>query len=385
MVRLHNDHLLPMKPKKPHSFSAQGIRHRRKSEKKLLRSRMESIGQPSGSLIHIGERMVEKTGITVIGFDEGQAVTMSVQSAAECFALKERFRVLWINVDGLHETGVIDSFGDLFGIDPLTLEDILHTGQRPKVEDFERYLYLTLQMPEFNGETGDISQEQLSIVLGSGWLITFQEQPGDMFDAVRQRIYSGATKIRKHDADFLAYALVDSVVDHYFSILEQIETRIDVLDADLMVTFSQETFNALNSLKRELIIFRKSVWPLREIIGSIARDDFAVVGDMVEHYFRDVYDHVILVIDTVEVFREIVTSMHETWLAGVNNRMNEIMKFLTMIATIFMPLSFIAGVYGMNFRNMPELQLWWGYYAVLALMVFIVIGFLGYYRSRKWY
>jgi len=310
---------------------------------------------------------------------------MSVSNAAECFALKERFKVLWINVDGLHETSVIETLGEIFGIEPLTQEDILHTGQRPKVEDFERYLFICLQMLDFSIEQGDVSQEQLSIVLGPGWVITFQEKPGDMFDAVRQRIRSSGSKIRKHEADFLAYTLVDAVTDHYFSILEEIENRIDMLDADMMATFSQESFSALNALKRELIIFRKAVWPLREVISSVARDDFAVVGDLVEHYFRDVYDHVILVIDTVEVFREIVTSMHETWLAGVNNRMNEIMKFLTMIATIFMPLSFIAGVYGMNFKYMPELEWSWGYFAVLGLMGVIVIGFMVYYRSRKWY
>jgi magnesium transporter len=374
-----------MKTTQHPSRLSRGNQRLRKSEKKVLRSRHQSIGQPSGSLIHIGERKVETTRITVIGYDEKQSVTMAVNNAAECFALKERFKVLWINVDGLHETGVIEEFGELFGVDPLTLEDILHTGQRPKVEDFERYLYLTLQMLDFNQENGEIGQEQLSVVLGPGWVITFQEIPGDMFDPVRQRINSASSKVRKHEADFLVYTLIDAVVDHYFSILEEIENRIDMLDADLMATFSQESFNALNALKRELIMFRKAVWPLREIIGSVARDDFAVVGDLVEHYFRDVYDHVILVIDTVEVFREIVTSMHETWLAGVNNRMNEIMKFLTMIATIFMPLSFIAGVYGMNFRNMPELNLWWGYYAVLGLMAIIVLGFIKYYRTRRWY
>ncbi|NTU53720.1 MAG: magnesium/cobalt transporter CorA [Chlorobiaceae bacterium] len=374
-----------MKKKRQLPLPAREHYFQRKREKKVLRSRLQSIGQQSGTLIHIGEKRVEKAEIKAIGYDEGQAITLVVKDAAECIALKERFGVLWIDVAGLHETGVIEKIGEIFGIDPLTQEDILHTGQRPKVEDFERYLFMTFQMLEFNSESGELSQEQLSIVLGPGWVITFQEIPGDMFDPVRQRIGSIGSKLRKHKADFLACSLVDAVVDHYFSILEEIETRIDTLDAELMASFSQETFSALNFLKRELIMFRKAVWPLREVIGSVARDDFAVVGDMVEHYFRDVYDHIILVIDTVEVFREIVTSMHETWLAGVNNRMNEVMKFLTMIATIFMPLSFIAGLYGMNFRNMPELNLSWGYYAVLGLMVLIVVGFLGYYRSRRWY
>jgi magnesium transporter len=240
-------------------------------------------------------------------------------------------------------------------------------------------------MLDFNREHGEIGHEQLGLILGDGYVITFQEKPGDIFDPVRQRIRNSGTKLRKHGADFLAYALVDAVVDHYFSVLEEIENRIDALDAEMLADFNPETFNALNALKRELIIFRKSVWPLREIIGSVTRSDFDVVGDAVEPYFRDVYDHIIEVIDTIEVFREIVTGLHETYLAEINNRMNEIMKFLTMIATVFMPLSFIAGIYGMNFINMPELKLWWGYYAVLGVMVLIVIGFMTYYRSRKWY
>lgn len=359
--------------------------HKKKHKKRIFRSRVKALGQPPGSLIHIGEQKVERTRITAFGYDEGQVVTVEVKSAEECRALKERFKVLWINVDGLHDIEVIRKLGELFGIDSLTQEDILDTGQRPKIEDFERYLFLSLRMLDFNREVSEITQEQLSIVLGPGYVITFQETPGDMFEPVRQRIRSAVSKVRKHDADFLAYALIDAVVDRYFSILEEIENRIDTLDSEMMADFRQETFNALYALKRELIIFRKTVWPLREIIGSITRTDFDVVGDAVDPYFRDVYDHIVQVIDTIEVFREIVNGMHETYLAGVNNRMNEVMKFLTMIATVFMPLSFIAGIYGMNFKNMPELNLWWGYYAVLGLMVLIVVGFMIYYRSRKWY
>jgi magnesium transporter len=293
--------------------------------------------------------------------------------------------VLWINIDGVHDAGIIEQFGEAFGINHLTLEDILHTGQRPKVEDFEQYLYLVLQMIEFDAKNGEITSEQLSVILGDSYVITFQEQPGDMFDPVRTRIRTAGTKLRKYGADFLAYSLIDAVVDHYFSILEEIENTIDRLDVELMATYSRESFQALYLLKRELINLRKSVWPLREVIGSVTRDDFEVIGSEVEPYFRDIYDHIILVIDTVEVFRDIVTGIHETYLAGINNRMNEIMKFLTMIATIFMPMSFVAGVYGMNFRNMPELRLAWGYFAALGLMGSIFIGMLLYYRSRKWY
>jgi magnesium transporter len=362
-----------------------GAHHRKKTVRKVLESRVKTFGQPPGTLIHIGEQRGESPVMTVMGYNDGQAVTQTVADVHECLLLKERFRTVWINVDGVHDASLIERIGAAFGISPLILEDILHTGQRPKVEDFEKYLYLVLQMIDFNSETGEIGREQLSLVLGDNFVITFQENPGDMFDPVRQRIRTPGTRLRKYAADFLAYSLLDAVVDNYFSILEEIENTIDRLDADLMADYSKTTFESLYALKRELIILRKSVWPLREIIGSVTRNDFRVVGDEVGPYFRDVYDHVVLVIDTVEVFRDIVTGMHETYLAGINNRMNEIMKFLTMIATIFMPMSFVAGVYGMNFKNMPELRWTWGYFAALGLMGSIFIGMLLYYRSRKWY
>ncbi|MBV5327722.1 MAG: magnesium/cobalt transporter CorA [Chlorobium sp.] len=374
-----------MKRKKKTEAGAEGSLNRLHAAKKVLRSREKTFGQPAGSLTYIGDQRVDKHVITIIGYDEGQQITKTITDVHECIELKKQFKVLWINIDGAYDPGIMEQIGAVFGINALTLEDILHTGQRPKVEDFEEYLYMVLQMIEFNQEKGEIFQEQLSLIIGDNYVITFQEKPGDMFDPVRQRIRVAGTKLRKYSADYLAYSLIDAVVDDYFSILEDIENTIERLDVELIERYSQQAFHSLYALKRELIILRKSIWPLREEIGSITRDDFAVIGDGVEPYFRDVYDHIILVIDTIEVFRDIVTGMHETYLAGINNRMNEIMKVLTIIATVFMPLSFITGVFGMNFRVMPGLEWQWGFYVTIGVMGVIYAGMMFYFHTRKWF
>ncbi|NTU59136.1 MAG: magnesium/cobalt transporter CorA [Chlorobiaceae bacterium] len=352
---------------------------------KFLDSRAKTIGQPPGSLIHIGAQQIERPLVTMIAYDESEFVTRQFEDLKQCVPFVEQYQVVWVDICGLHDISLIGQAGEVFGIDNLTLEDVLHTGQRPKVEDFERYLYLVLQMLEYDNGISGISREQLSIVIGKNYVVTFQEKQGDMFDPVRQRIGNAGSKVRKQGADYLACTLVDAVVDHYLSILEEVENTIDQLEAALLENYSRKTFESIYALKRELIILRKSVWPLREAIGYVSRNDIQVIGDSVEPYYRDIYDHIILVIDTVEVFRDIVTGMQETYLASVNNRMNEVMKFLTMIATIFMPLSFIAGLYGMNFHYMPELELRWGYFAVLGVMLLIFVGMVLFYRSRKWY
>ncbi len=352
---------------------------------RLLESRIKTIGQPPGSLIHIGRNEIERPLITMIAFNESEVVTRQCADMRECLPFKEKYRVVWVDICGLHDTSLIEQAGEFFGIETLTLEDVLHTGQRPKVEDFDRYLYIVLQMLEYGGAEAGITREQLSIVIGKNFVVTFQEKPGDMFGYVRQRIDNTGSKVRKLGADYLAYTLIDAVVDHYLTILEEVENTIDQLEAALLENYSKDTFESIYTLKRELIILRKSVWPLREAVGRVTRDDIQVIGDSVDPYYRDIYDHIILVIDTVEVFRDIVTGMQETYLASVNNRMNEVMKFLTMIATIFMPLSFIAGLYGMNFHYMPELWWRWGYYAVLGVMFLIFGGMVLFYRSRKWY
>ncbi len=352
---------------------------------KVLKRRSGAIGKPPGTLIHVGERKVEQPLVTMIAWNEEEVIERTLADPAESLPYRDRYRVVWVSIVGLHDVTLIARAGAVFGIDSLTLEDVLHTGQRAKVEDFEKYLYLVLQMLDYQVGDEGIGRDQLSLVLADGLVVTFQEKPGSSFDALRQRLSNPLSRARRLGADFLAYALVDAVVDHCLEILEGVENTIDRLEDGLLDNYDRDTFGAIYSLKRELIILRKSVWPLREAVGSLMRDEFKVVGEAVEPYFRDVYDHIILVIDTVEVFRDIVTGMQETYLAAVNNRMNEVMKFLTMIATIFMPLSFITGFYGMNFRYIPGLESPWGTGAVTLVMVLIIIGMVWFYRSRKWY
>jgi magnesium transporter len=357
-----------------------------KSMKKVMRNLSRTVGQPAGTLLHIGEQKTADCTITVFGYDEEREFHMPVKSVAECEEWKDQQRVLWINIDGLHDVSVIEGAGKLFGIHPLTLEDILHTDQRSKLEDFESYLFLVLRTLELEAVTNDIVEEQLSMVIGKNFLLTFQEKPGDMFDMVRERIKSVGTGIRKRGADYLAYVLIDAIVDNYFTVLEELEGRIELLDQELFTTSGRDTFESIYTLKKELILLRKSVRPMREIINSISRDHYKVIDDVATWpFFRDVYDNVILINETIETYRDIVIGMYDTWLAIVNNRMNEIMKVLTTIATIFMPLSFLTGVYGMNFRYIPGLQREWGFFALLGFMGLTVVGMMAYFRTRRWF
>ncbi|MCX6180193.1 MAG: magnesium/cobalt transporter CorA [Chlorobiales bacterium] len=357
-----------------------------KPMKKVMRNLSKTIGKPAGTLQHIGEQKTDFPSITVFGYDEDHEFHMPLKSIAECAALKDKEKVLWVNIDGLHDVSVIEAVGKLFDIHPLTLEDILHTEQRSKIEDFERYLFLVFKALDYDPQTGEISEEQMSLVIGSNFVLTFQEKPGDMFDALRARIINPGTPIRKRGADYLAYGLIDAIVDSYFVILEQLESRIELLDQELFETSGRDTFESIYGLKKELILLRKSVRPMREIINSISREHYTVIDDKATWpFFRDVYDNVIFINETIETYRDIVIGMYDTWLAIVNNRMNEIMKVLTTIATVFMPLSFLTGVYGMNFRFMPGLEWHWGFFALLGFMGMVVSGMMVYFRTRKWF
>jgi len=353
---------------------------------KLMQGHSRKIGQPAGTLFHTGVQKTARPLITVFGYDEGRYVRLQVRSIEECRELRDRFRVLWVNIDGLHEVQVIEEAGKEFGIHLLTQEDILHIQQRPKIEEFGDYLFLMLRMLGTEDDSLDIAEEQLSMVVGKNYVITFQEKPGDMFDAIRERIATAGTPLRKRGPDYLAYALIDAVVDNYFTVIEQFESRIEELDAQLLDQSGNTAFQSIYALKKELILLRKSVWPMREIINMISRDGLGVIdGTTTGPFFRDIYDNVILVIETVETYRDIVIGMYDTRLAIVNNRMNEIMKVLTIIATVFMPLSFIAGVYGMNFRYMPELEWRWGYFAVLGFMAAVFTAMMRYFHTKRWF
>lgn len=317
-------------------------------------------------------------------YDETQFQVRETETLEECYPFKDRPTIIWINIDGIHEIETLEKLGDCFGLHPLTLEDILNTDQRPKIEDYGEYIFIVLKMLYPDDDTGEILSEQVSLVLGKNFVISFQEREGDIFNSVRERIRSGKGRIRKMGADYLVYSLLDSIVDNYFIILEKLGERIEFLEEKLIINPVPETINLIHKLKREMIFLRRSVWPLREVIGSIERGESSLIKGSTNIYLRDVYDHTIQVIDTIETFRDILSGMLDIYLSSVSNRLNAVMKVLTIIATIFMPLTFIAGIYGMNFKYMPELEWRLGYPVILLTMVSIGVLMLVSFRKKKW-
>ena len=351
---------------------------------RLIKKRSKKAGLPPGTLIHIGERKTGKVKITIIDYDEAQFQEKEAETIEECFPFKDKPTVIWINIDGIYQVEDIEKIGKRFDLHPLLLEDILNTDQRPKMEDFEDYIFIVLKMLYHDEKENEINVEQVSLILGSNFVISFQEREGDVFNPIRERIRNGKGRIRKMGADYLAYALIDAIVDNYFIILEKIGERIEDMEEGLVTNPVPETLQAIHKSKRDIIFLRKSVWPLREVISGLERTGSLLIKESTDVYLRDVYDHTIQVIDTTETFRDMISGVLDIYLSSISNKMNEVMKVLTMIATIFIPLTFMAGIYGMNFKYMPELGWRPGYFAVLSVMVIMSIGMLIYFRKKKW-
>jgi magnesium transporter len=351
---------------------------------KFIRRSSKKAGLPPGSLVHTGEARTEKVRVTVIDYDEQNIQEREVEDLGECLSYRDKPSVTWINIDGVHQTSVIEEIGEQYGVHPLVLEDIASTGQRPKLEDFRDYVFVVLNMLSLDEAGSGVQAEQVSIILGSNFVVSFQERPGDVFDHVRERIRNARGRIRKMGADYLMYALLDAVVDNYFLILEKLGERIENMEEDLVSDPTPALLKAVHNLKRELIYLRKSVWPLREVLSQVLRGETSLVQEATSIFLRDVYDHTIQVIDTVETFRDMASGMVDMYMSSVSNRMNEVMKVLTIIATIFIPLTFIAGIYGMNFEHMPELKWGWAYPAALAVMAAVAVVMIIYFRRKRW-
>jgi magnesium transporter len=351
---------------------------------RLVKRISKKAGLPPGTLIHIGEEKVEKTKITVLDYDELHVQEKEVATVDECLPLKDAPTVTWINIDGLHQVEVLERIGDCFGLHPLVLEDILNTDQRPKLEDFDNYVLVVLKMFRYDDQSGEMEVEQISLILGPNYVVSFQEKSGDVFDPIRERIRDSKGRIRTIGADYLAYALIDALVDHYFVVLEQVGEKVEFLEEELVTNPTSETLQTIHNLKRDMIFLRKSVWPLREVIGALERGEPSLIGESIVVYLRDVYDHTIQVIDMIETFRDMISGMLDIYLSSISNKMNEVMKVLTIIATIFIPLTLIAGIYGMNFHYMPELGWRWGYPLVWLVMLVIGALMLVYFRRRRW-
>jgi len=352
--------------------------------KKLMSSYAKRVALPPGTLVHLGDKALENALFSVIVYDKDTFKKYEPVTFQEALGYMKPDKISWLNITGLHDTDLLQEVGNHFQIHPLTLEDILNTGQRPKAELFPEYIFLVLKMIHYDEEQHSLDIEQVSFVLGKNFVITFQERPGDVMDALRDRIAQAKGHVRQRGADYLFYSIVDIIIDHYFTSLEELSDDIEQLEMEVLEKPSSSSSGQLHHIKRELLFLRKSVWPMREQITVLLREGHPLITADTVPYLRDLYDHVIQVIDTVEIFRDMLSGLLDIYLSSISNRLNDVMRILTIIATIFMPLTFIAGIYGMNFKYMPELHQPLGYPVVLILCVIIAVGMVAFFKRKGW-
>ena len=339
-------------------------------------------GAPPGTLVYRGKETAEKVKITLVEYNEGTYSEKDFYDFEECKKAMTPDRIKWINVNGIHKVELIETIGKHFNIHSLTLEDIVNTNQRPKSEDYDTYLVAIMKMIYYDN---GIHSEQLSVILMDGMVISFQEiYGGDAFDMIRNRLRLGKGRVRRMGADYLAYALLDAVVDFYFNVLEKIGDKIELMEDEVVAAPSKKTLTQIHRLKREMIFLRKAVWPMRELISNLERSETELIKPSTDIYLRDLHDHAVRVIDTVETFRDLLSGMMDIYLSSVSNRMNETMKVLTIITTLFVPVTFIVGVYGMNFDFMPEIHSTWGYPITWAVIIATMASLLLYFRKKRW-
>lgn len=340
-------------------------------------------GQAPGSLVYVGEKKTDAPRITVWLYEQNGCQETLVPNPDDLASVVDDSKVTWINIDGLHDTELIANVARQFGLHDLTIEDILNTEHRPKAEDYGEYIYVVLKMLDFIDAEDEVRIEQFSLVIGKNYVLSFQEQTGDVFEPLRERLKNNKGRVKQLGADYLAYSLLDAIIDEYFLILEKIDDR--VVQAEEKITAQNpNVLTVIHALRREVMFLRKSIWPVRELVAALQRKDSNLIQDSTVPYFQDLYDHTIQIIDTIDTFREILAGLMDIHLVSLSNRMNAVIKVLTVITTIFMPLTFIAGIYGMNFEHMPELKMRYGYPMVVGSMAIIAIAMLIYFRRKKW-
>jgi len=340
--------------------------------------------QAPGTTVFVGRQRLERASIDIIDFSPEAIREWHQADVATCRTCLAGPTVSWINVNGVHDTGLIEKLGDAFDLHPLTREDIANTSQRPKWEEFAAYAFLAMKMLDDGGPKRGVTIEHVSLILGSHWVISFLEDEGDVFESVRKRLRTASGRVRSMPADYLAFCLMDAVVDHYFLAVERIGEGVESIDEQVISNPRPGDIHRIHRFKQKLLTLRRAVWPLREVVGAIVRSESDLLGERNKVFWRDLYDHTVQVIDMVETSRDSLASLHDTYLSSLSNRMNEVMKVLTVISTIFIPLTFLAGVYGMNFKNMPELEWKEGYYIVWAVMLTIGVLLILYFRKRRW-
>lgn len=344
--------------------------------------RSGKTGLPPGTPIHIGERKADRAKLRVLDYDEDHVQERFIDDVS-VIAAPIQSGVRWVDLTGLHDLDILKRIGDDFGLHPLVVEDIANTDQRPKVEDYEDYLYIVFKILTYEEKAG-VDSEQISVVLGRNFVVSFQEREGDIFEPIRERIKSGKGLIRKLGCDFLVYSLLDIVVDHYFTVTEALGDEIETVSDKVLVNPNPATMADIHRLRRELMFLHRAVWPLREVVSGLDKKDSGLVSETTGVYIRDLYDHTIQVMDAVEIYREMMSDLADIYLSSVSNRLNTVMKVLTIIATIFIPLTFLAGVYGMNFKYFPEVGWRWGYPSFWLVCILIALVMLVLFRRKKW-
>ena len=352
--------------------------------RKLLKRQSVKAGMSPGAMVHVGHEPEARTRLSVIRYDEHSVHEEELPTDAGCPAIQAGAGVTWIMVSGLGDVEVLRGLGDCFDLHPLVLEDILNTGQRPKLEQYPDYIYLVAEVIRWDEDSDELQPEQISIIIGANYVITVQESDADAFAPIKVRVRAAGGRIRSSGADYLAYALLDAIVDGYFLAIEHLGDQIDPLERTVTDDPTPEHLHAIYRIKRELVVLRRFAWPLREAVVAMYREETPLVSDGVRLYLRDVHDHTVQVIETTEALRDVVSGLLDLYMSTVSNRMNSVMQVLTIVATLFIPLTFIAGVYGMNFKYMPELGWPWAYPAVLCAMGVLTIGMLLYFRRKRW-
>jgi magnesium transporter len=344
----------------------------------------EKSGLPPGSLVHVGEVHAHEHKISVVNYNNCTVKKHTVKSIEELLPYKTTDTITWVIIDGLKDVSIIDAIGQYFDIHPLVLEDILNTHQRPKFDEFNDYLYIVVKAISLGNEEFNVEYEQISLLILNNFVFTFMEKPDAIFDPILNRLDNDKSQIRNLGSDYLAYMIMDTVVDKYFVLQDTFDELIEAVEDKLLTDPSSETLATIQKIKRELIFLRRTVSPLRELLAAIQRSESPLLNDKTKRYFGDIYDHAIRIIEAMESYRDLIAGMLDIYLSSVSNKMNETMKVLTIFASIFIPLTFIAGVYGMNFEYMPELKWRWSYPALWIFFISISAFLLRFFKKKKW-
>ncbi|SJM90676.1 Magnesium transport protein CorA [Crenothrix polyspora] len=345
----------------------------------------EKSGLPPGSLVHVGEVHSHEHSICVINYNALHIEKRTIKTIEELMPYQNTDTITWVVINGLKDVSIIDAIGKHFNIHALVLEDILNTHQRPKLEEFKDYLYIVMKAVTLDARTYSVHYEQISLLLLPNFVFTFREKPDDLFQPVYDRLNIPTSHVRSFGADYLTYVLIDSIIDEYFTMQDSIDELVEEVEDELLVNPSAQTLATIQKIRRELIFLRRTIAPLRELLKSLHRSsESSLLDDRTRRYFGDVYDHVIRISESVESYRDLIASMLDIYLSSISNKMNETMKVLTVFASIFIPLTFIAGVYGMNFEYMPELKWRWGYPVLWSVFVGVSVFLLAYFKKKKW-